>query len=142
MTCGQSIRTVYSKFAVFNGRAIRSEFWWFMLFSFALGLVFDFVLPMLGDIWSLINLLPTLSVTARRLHDTDRSGWWQILPLVSLVVLIPGIFSESQFMLIAGGVALVGTVILLIVWTAQRGTQGANRFGEDPFGNADADVFS
>ncbi len=62
----------------------------------------------LSGIWSLAVLLPGLAVGARRLHDTDRSGWWQLL------VLIP----------------LIGAIIL-IVWYATKGSLGANRFGPD-----------
>ncbi|MEM0987929.1 MAG: DUF805 domain-containing protein [Pseudomonadota bacterium] len=74
MDIGTSIKTVYSKYADFKGRAIRSEFWWYMLFYVAVGVGLDLIVPLAATIWDYANLVPVLAVTARRLHDTDRSG--------------------------------------------------------------------
>lgn len=140
MTFTESIKTVYSKYATFSGRAMRSEFWWYMLFSTLVGVVLDFI-PLAGDLWSIANMVPTLAVSARRLHDIDRSGWWQVLPVVSAPFLIPGIYSDGMELLVIGGGIAVATVILLIVWFATPGTQGPNRFGDDPKGAIDAEIF-
>lgn len=129
MTFQDSVKTCFSKYVTFSGRAVRSEFWWFVLFIFAgnfiLGIV-DSVLfgttvitdtgfeastntPVLSGLFGLATLLPGISVAVRRLHDIDRSGWWY------WIILIP----------------LVG-FILLIVWFATGGTRGPNRYGADP----------
>jgi len=100
------------KYAVFHGRAHRKEYWMFILVHtiIYLGLVFIEVLffgsgqedPILPAIYSVGVLLPILAAGVRRLHDTDRSGWWLIVPLVNFVFLV------------------------------QKGTGGDNRFGPDP----------
>lgn len=88
-----SVTTCLSKYATFSGRASRPEFWWFTLAASVLYLVLAFVPggEALSTVASLVLLLPTLAVGARRLHDTGRSGWWQLLafiPFVGIVVLI------------------------------------------------------
>lgn len=95
--------TVLKKYAVFSGRATRSEFWFFVLFnliaSLILGVIDGFIgkvgaensVGVLGSIYSLAVLIPSLAVTARRLHDTNRSGWWiliGLIPLIGAIVLI------------------------------------------------------
>ena len=117
-----AIRSCFSKYETFSGRAPRSEFWWFYLFLFLgnaiLGLIDGAIfgttadgttISLLGGIFSLAVLLPTIAVGVRRLHDKDMSGWWYLL------VFIP----------------LLGALILLYFFV-QRGTVGPNQFGEDP----------
>jgi len=91
VTFAESIRTCFSKYVDFNGVASRSEFWWFILFVFLASLVLSFISSTLTNIFGLAVLLPELAVGARRLHDTGRSGWWQLLllvPVIGLIVLI------------------------------------------------------
>lgn len=133
MTFSDSIKTCYSKFVTWQGRASRSEYWYFVLFSFIcqigaaildniLGTNFTIEDPNTGQVVSigygylymlaaLVNFLPQLAALVRRLHDTDRSGWWYWIALIPLV-----------------------GFILLIVWLATRGTQGQNSYGSDPLG--------
>jgi uncharacterized membrane protein YhaH (DUF805 family) len=117
MGFGGAIKTCFSKYATFKGRARRPEYWWWYLFYFLvlLGLqILDGVIALAGGppLLSLLGVLalfvPTIAAAARRLHDTDRSGWMQ------LIVFIP----------------LVGFIIL-IVFLCQRGTDGPNRYGSD-----------
>ena len=91
MTFGESISTCFAKYGNFNGRASNSEFWWWMLFAFLASLVLGLISPRLSSLFSLATLLPSLAVSARRLHDIGRSGWWQLIaliPLIGLIVLI------------------------------------------------------
>ena len=90
MTFSESIRTCFTKYADFNGCASRSEYWWWVLFILLVIAGLTLVNESLGVIFNLAILLPTIAVTARRLHDTDRSGWLQLvglIPLIGLVVL-------------------------------------------------------
>ena len=89
-----AVRTCLSKYVDFSGRARRSEFWWFALFTFLVGIVTGVIDSILGtdydnstgglvnSLGSLALLLPSLAVAVRRLHDTGRSGWWILLGLI------------------------------------------------------------
>ena len=88
---------VLKKYADFNGRARRKEFWMFFLFNLIVAIVLGVIdsvigIPVLGLIYSLGVLLPSLAVGARRLHDTGKSGWWLLLGLIPLVGLVLIIF--------------------------------------------------
>lgn len=150
----ESVSTVFSKYATFSGRASRSEFWWYQLFYLVIvGVPLAFISETLDNLWSLLNFLPSVAVSCRRLHDIDKSGWWQLLPLAVLPIFLLG-FALRSFdfttyvtgifespMAWAGIVLGIGLFILLIVWFARQGTPGPNRFGQDPFGRIDASVF-
>lgn len=122
MTFSESISTCMGKFATFSGRASRSEYWWFYLFTLLLSwgasLVGATIIPgeaggFLSIIVNLVLLIPALAAGTRRLHDTGRSGWWQLL-----------------YFTVIGG-------ILIIVWQATEGTKESNAHGEPiPLGNA------
>lgn len=92
------------KYADFSGRARRKEYWMFILcnliISIALGIV-DEVLgtAILSLVYALAMIVPSISVAARRLHDTGRSGWWQLISLVPLI----GIIVLIVFLAQAGG---------------------------------------
>lgn len=90
MSFGQSIKTCLSKYADFKGRAGRPEYWWFVLFGSLLVWGAQLI-DRSGKLSSLINLavlLPSVAAATRRLHDTGRSGWWQLLSL-TVIGLIP-----------------------------------------------------
>jgi uncharacterized membrane protein YhaH (DUF805 family) len=105
----------YRQYANFEGRANRQRFWMFYLFYIIFVFVISFIEAILGiggfisGFFALASLIPTLAIAARRLHDIDKSGWWQ------LIVFIP----------------IIG-IIVLIIFFVKEGTVGANRFGEDP----------
>ncbi len=86
MSIVQSVKHCLSHYATFRGRARRPEFWWFMLFCvLAIGLAEGLVGEGFSGLVTLALLLPTFAVSARRLHDIGRSGWWQLVSLVPLV---------------------------------------------------------
>lgn len=127
MSLSEAVTRVLSQYAVFTGRAGRAEFWWWVLAIFvvmnAAWLLDGIALsPFFGFSWfgddgiqpltSLIGLallLPNIAVSARRLHDVDRSGWWLLLNLIPFI----------------------GFIILLFFFI-QPGTEGDNRYGEVP----------
>ena len=110
MSFADSVRTCLAKYVVFSGRARRSEYWWFALFSFLVSLVasiLDFILDtdyargtgLIGTIASLALLLPSLAVAIRRLHDTSRTGWWiliGLIPIIGWIVLLVFYVQDSH----------------------------------------------
>ena len=101
---------VLKKYAVFSGRARRQEYWMFLLinlivsiaigmFSTVAGMTSESGMSILSLLYSLGILVPSLAVTVRRLHDTDRSGWWifiSLIPLVGVIVLFIFMVLDSQ----------------------------------------------
>ena len=85
MTFIESVQTCFKKYVTFDGCASRPEFWWWILFVVVASLVLSFVSRIVSGIFSLATLLPSIAVTTRRLHDTDRTGWLQLIALVPLV---------------------------------------------------------
>lgn len=126
MSFGNAIRSGFHKYVDFSGRASRSEYWWWVLFHLLVGIAaigLDAILfprasgspPYLGVLSAVVTLalfLPSLAVLVRRLHDTDRSGWWYLIAFIPLI----------------GGIAL-------LVFLASSGTPGTNRFGPPPRGS-------
>ncbi len=104
-----AVVTCFKKYAAFDGRARRSELWYFSFFSFLLLTPLVLIAPILYLLIVLGLFLPSLGVQIRRLHDIDRSGWWLLVSFIPLV-----------------------GYILLIVWFCGKGTAGTNRFGPDP----------
>ncbi len=80
-----SIRTCFTKYADFKGCASLPEFWWFMLFTFVGQLALGVVSSLVAWAFVIAVFLPGVAVTSRRLHDTNRSGWLQLLLLVPLI---------------------------------------------------------
>jgi uncharacterized membrane protein YhaH (DUF805 family) len=127
MGFGKAIATCLRKYAVFSGRASRSEYWFFVLFEtllFAILIILDIVafrgfMNVLLTLALLILFLPRLAVLVRRLHDTDKSGWWMLIPLVPVI----------------------GSIWLIVI-LCRRGTDGANRFGMGPATVAISEVFA
>ncbi|MBI1407067.1 MAG: DUF805 domain-containing protein [Caulobacter sp.] len=124
----------FRKYVDFQGRARRSEYWLWVLFLVAVEVVLMVLAAMMngGDperfgpanilllLFWLGTFLPTLAVAVRRLHDTDRSGWWLLIGLIPLI----------------------GGIVLLIFYVLD-GTPGPNKFGPDPKGRGgDAEVFN
>lgn len=85
MTLGQSINTCIAKYADFKGRAPRGEFWWWVAVICLLSTMLGYVNVTVSWTFSFATFVPSFAVTARRLHDTNRSGWWQLVGLIPLV---------------------------------------------------------
>ena len=99
MTFGESINICFKKYANFDGRASRSEYWWFFLFTFLVSMATGIISEALSGLFSLAVLLPSLAVGARRLHDTDRSGWFLLLwfiPVLGWIVLLIWFIQEGK----------------------------------------------
>jgi len=114
MSFAESIRTCLSKYATFSGRARRSEFWWFTLFLVVLYIVAAIIDAAIGIriielLLILATILPSLAVTARRLHDTGRTGWWILI----------------------GIIPIIGDLVLL-VFECMDSQPGANQYGPSP----------
>lgn len=77
-----AIRVCLAKYADFNGRAARPEFWWFALFITLASAAFTYLSETLGSVFMIVTLLPLLAVGARRLRDIGKSGWWLLFLLV------------------------------------------------------------
>lgn len=108
MNFAQSISVCLGKYVDFSGRASRSEFWWFFLFQILVSIVASFLGDIVSSLVSLALLLPALSVGARRLHDIGKSGWWQLIMLTVIGLLV------------------------LIYWWVQPSDEGSNQHGETP----------
>ena len=80
-----AIKTCLSKYVTFSGRASRSEFWYFYLFSIILNIILFIVSDIFMWVSALLLILPLLAVTARRLHDINKSGWWQLIGFVPII---------------------------------------------------------
>lgn len=83
----ESIKTCFGKYATFEGRARRSEYWYFCLFNFLVGLLLGWI-PVIGWLIYLALFLPGIAVGVRRLHDIGKSGWWLLLALIPIVNLV------------------------------------------------------
>ena len=107
----ESIQICYKKFFDFSGRASKSEYWWFQLFNiiiYFLSLIFQSDLALLFSILIIINLIPIYAAGVRRIHDSNKSGWFVLLSLIPII----GLY-----------------VLVLLI---QDGTKGKNRFGPKP----------
>ncbi len=99
MTFGESIKTCFTKYADFSGRASRSEYWWWFLFIFLATLAASIVSEKLAALVSLATFLPGIAVGVRRLHDIDKSGWFllfYLIPLVGWLIVIYWAVQESK----------------------------------------------
>ena len=84
-----AVKACLAKYANFNGRATRTEYWWFFLAVLLESAAASLIALRVYALFSLATLLPMIAVGARRLHDTNRSGWWQLLALVPFGAVVP-----------------------------------------------------
>jgi len=119
-----AVKDAFNKFGTFSGRSSRSQYWWFFLFGLLSGFFFNIIDYIFLDVnafsndpneptgwfnllWSLFLLTPSLAVGSRRLHDINKSGWWQLL-----------------------WIAIIVGWIFLLVWYCQKSDQVENKYGE------------
>ncbi|HWJ36725.1 MAG TPA: DUF805 domain-containing protein [Steroidobacteraceae bacterium] len=91
MTFIDAIKICFVKYADFSGCASRPEFWWWTLFTIVATLALQPLSYNLSSAFTIATFLPSIAVGARRLHDTDRGGWWLLLyflPVIGWIVLI------------------------------------------------------
>jgi len=99
MTFTEAVKTCFNKYADFNGKAGKSEFWWWALFNFIAGLVLSIIDPRLSLAFTVGTLLPYIAVATRRLHDVDKSGWMQLVglvPLIGWIIVIVWLAQDSK----------------------------------------------
>jgi uncharacterized membrane protein YhaH (DUF805 family) len=157
-----AIRLGFNNYSRFGGRATRAEYWWWALFIVvvfvalsvvagfmgALGLYLpDSLILLLNSLFVLAVIIPSLALSARRLHDINRSGWWTLL----FIYIFPNayvVFALALVVSIAAGISvgitgfivpyLVGSLLIISVpawwirWMARQGGTGSNKYGSDP----------
>ena len=117
MGFGEAVSVCFKKSFVWEGRASRAEFWWFELAQLLIIIVALIIDQIIGTgvlyiIAAIVFILPSIAVLIRRLHDTDRTGWWfwiQLLPLIGLIV--------------------------ILVFTLSGSDEGDNKYGPNPYGS-------
>lgn len=123
MSFGEAISDGFSKYATFSGRSSRSAYWWWILFYVLIIIgasIIDAAIksPVVAGLTWLAFIIPNLAVLVRRLHDTDRSGWWVLIGLIPLV----------------------GAIILIVFACTDSGPP--NKYGDGPDGQGNVTVTS
>ena len=149
------------RYAEFSGRSQRKEYWMFVLFTVLVYVVMGILMGAMGAgaimgmaagspaglgamgggalivaglfmLFALGILIPSIAVAIRRLHDTDRAGWWLLAPVAAYPIQLVGVAAHSSALLLLGGLVGLGLGIMLIVFYCQDGTPGPNNYGPDP----------
>ena len=119
----EAIKLGFARYGDFTGRSTRAEYWWWVLFLVLADGLLTIVdmrigtyniqsdLGLLGGLFGLSTLIPSIALGARRLHDINKSGWWQLM-WFGFFLLVP--------------------IIVLIVWAIRQGDNGTNTYGPDP----------
>ena len=154
----ESVKSGFRRYATFSGRSTRSEFWWWWLFQVLAQMILGVVDADLANIVYVGLFVPTLAVSVRRVHDTNRTGWWVAWPWISLGILIVSglallvdlgidlatsvawdsnnsLDGASGFVLLIIGLAALSLVVAFIVnliFFLQKSDPNLNRFGPPP----------
>ena len=167
------------RYAEFSGRSRRMEYWMFQLFMFLVYMAMMVLMMVVGGgammmasgdpssalaaggavllifgvycLFALAMFIPSLAVSVRRLHDTNRSGWWILAPIAGYVIMVAGGLLAAAspdnpglggvFAMI-GGLAVLGLGLTVLVFMFLEGTRGPNNYGPDPKGEALDKVFA
>jgi uncharacterized membrane protein YhaH (DUF805 family) len=166
------------RYAEFSGRSRRTEYWMFFLFQILLAVAFWVLMAIVGGgalmsggdatalaaaggaimivsalygLVSLALLIPAIAVTVRRLHDTNRTGWWVLAPIAGYVLVLVGVAMAASspdnpglggILAMVGGIAALVLALVLLVFMFLEGTRGPNNYGPDPKGEALDKVFA
>jgi uncharacterized membrane protein YhaH (DUF805 family) len=165
------------RYAEFSGRSRRMEYWMWVLFQFLIGLAVMVLMVLAGGsalmsgdpaammamggvalliyglylILALVFFIPNLAVTVRRLHDTNRSGWWILAPLAPYLLMIVAASmaisspDSAGFAGMLGLIAMLAVLVLgitVLVFLFLEGTRGPNQYGADPKAESAGDVFA
>ena len=101
-----AVKSVFTNYANFEGRAMRSEYWWYFLFTIIASQGLSFISPMASLVFSLATIIPSIAVAVRRMHDVGKSGWFILIPIYNIIL------------------------------AATNGEPGSNSYGNDPKGHA------
>lgn len=169
----------FKRYADFSGRSRRMEFWMWQLFQFLLYVAVIVLSVALGGgammmvgkdpssalaaggtiliifafygIYCLAIIIPSIAVAVRRLHDTNRTGWWVLAPIVPYILLIvaggvaagsPDSAGAASILALILMLVMVALAIVLLVFYFLDGTPGTNSYGPDPKGRGEAQVFA
>jgi uncharacterized membrane protein YhaH (DUF805 family) len=166
------------RYAEFSGRSRRMEYWMFQLFMILVYVVLMVLMMMVGGgalmsggdpnalaaaggavmiigglyvLFALVMFIPNLAVSIRRLHDTNRSGWWILAPIAGYVLMLAGaamVASSPDNPGLGGILSVIGMIVVLVlgltllVFMFLEGTRGPNNYGADPKGEALDQVFA
>jgi uncharacterized membrane protein YhaH (DUF805 family) len=167
------------RYAEFSGRSRRMEYWMFQLFMFIVYMAMVMLMMVVGGgalmmgsgdpttvmaaggavmvifglyaVFALAMFIPSLAVSVRRLHDTNRSGWWLLAPISGYVIMMIGTVLAATspdnpglggVIAMVGGIAVLGLALTLLVFMFLEGTRGPNNYGPDPKGEALDQVFA
>jgi uncharacterized membrane protein YhaH (DUF805 family) len=165
------------RYAEFSGRSRRMEYWMFQLFMFLVYIAMIVLMMVVGGgalmtgdpsaaaaaggaaliifglyaLFALAMLIPSIAVSVRRLHDTNRSGWWILAPLSGYVIMLIGTVMAAGspdnpglggILAMVGMIAVIGLGLTLLVFMFLEGTRGPNQYGPDPKGEALDEVFA
>ena len=147
----EAVTSVLRNSRNFSGRAARPEFWWFALAAYRCVCHRGLDSRYIGQIVWVVLALLSLAVTVRRLHDTDRSGWWVILPyavpyaVFAVDLLLPAFPTDRLVVnwLSAGPILIaIAVEIALLIMLVQPGTRGPNKYGPDPLQRGGSGVYA
>jgi uncharacterized membrane protein YhaH (DUF805 family) len=145
-------RPILENYADLTGRAPRAEYWWYILGIIIAAVVLSviegavglkgMVLGLYGPLTCLLMLatiVPSLAVGARRLHDTNRSGWWQLLayaPYTLLLLIGPASGSALGALALAGMISIIAMIcaVIVLIFMVLPSKPGANKYGPNPYG--------
>ena len=167
------------RYADFSGRSRRMEFWMWQVFKFAVVIAFMLLMTVLGGaalisangdpgammaaggivmilylvllLFGLAIIIPDIAVSVRRLHDTNRTGWWILAPVAPYIVVFlaagvavssPDMAGAASVIGFAALIATLGLAVTLLVFYFLEGTRGPNRYGPDPKGANTGEVFA
>jgi uncharacterized membrane protein YhaH (DUF805 family) len=156
MNFNDSVKSVFNNYSNFNGRARRSEYWWFVLFTMIVNIFLNFLPSIIGNIFSVAIFIPSLAVLIRRLHDTGKSGWYSLiiyLPLFLFIGFFVYVFSKvglenlknpdpeiiknavgpnALIFLVLFGIVFLIAAIYMLVLLCTDSQPGENEYGPNP----------